>query len=193
MTLPAGMNWYDWVVVVALLYGLWSGMRTGLSGELLRVLSLMLMVAVAVFFYEPVGRWVQRSFQLAAEPANLVAFVGLAVAVYVIMLAVRLALHKHLTRLPMAAVVENCGGAVAGLIRVAVLLVVLTVTLCLTRSEFWHTQVGKNSRFGAAVVRQLPAVEAITQKQFPETVWFLKEINRPKEPDFPDTENTNRR
>lgn len=193
MTLPWGMNWFDVLVAVALVYGAWSGTRTGLSGELLRALSLVLMVAVAVFFYEPVGRWLRRSFNWPVEPGNLVAFVGLAVAVYAVMLIVRLALHQRLTRKPMAAAVENFGGAVAGLVRVTVLLAVLTVTLCLTRSEFWHKQVGQNSQFGSRVIHHLPAVEAVTKQHFEEKLWFLKDIKRPKELDFPDTESTTNR
>ena len=179
-----GFNWYDIVVAVAVLYGLWSGVRTGLSGELLRVLGLALMVAAAVFFYQPVGQWLSRTARLAEEPANLVAFVGLAVVTYMIVLAIRLAIHKRLTRKPMAAFLENVGGALAGAVRMVVVMAVLTVTLCLMRSEFWHTQVGQNSRFGAAVIHQLPAVEAMTKKQFGEKVWFLKDVQRPADPDY---------
>jgi hypothetical protein len=131
--------------------------------------------------------------RLAEEPANLVAFVGLAVVTYVIVLAIRLAIHKRMTRKPMAAFLENFGGALAGAVRMVVLMAVLTVTLCLTRSEFWHTQVGKNSRCGAAVIHQLPAVEAMTKKQFGEKLWFLKDVQRREDPDYVDGPEPKRR
>jgi membrane protein required for colicin V production len=184
MSLLSTLNWYDWVVAVAVVYGLWSGLRTGLSGELLRVLSWVLMVAAAVFFFEPVGAWLARTLRLAREPANLIAFVVLVVMVYVIMLAIRWLVTKRFPRQPMAAFLENFGGALAGALRMTVMMGLLTVVLCLTRSAWWHTQVGKNSRFGAGVIHYLPAVEAMTRKQFDEKVWFLKDVKRRDEPDY---------
>jgi uncharacterized membrane protein required for colicin V production len=45
--LPAiSFNWYDAVVLLALVFGLWMGVRRGLSGELLRVFGLVLMAAL---------------------------------------------------------------------------------------------------------------------------------------------------
>jgi len=43
-----GWNWYDWVVAVALLYGVWSGVRNGLLGELIWMVGAILMVIGAV-------------------------------------------------------------------------------------------------------------------------------------------------
>jgi hypothetical protein len=55
------------------------------------------------------------------------------------------------------------------------------------RSPFWHQQVSKDSVFGSYVVAQFPAVGAVVRKQFPETLWFMKDLKRRDEPDVEDT------
>ena len=57
------------------------------------------------------------------------------------------------------------------------------VLLALTRSPFWHEQIAVGSQFGSFVVRQFPAVEAVAKKNFPEKLWFMKDLKRPQEVD----------
>jgi uncharacterized membrane protein required for colicin V production len=54
------VNWYDVVVVIALLYGVWSGVRAGLTGEVIRVVGLILMVVVALASYQSAGDCMAR-------------------------------------------------------------------------------------------------------------------------------------
>jgi hypothetical protein len=54
------------------------------------------------------------------------------------------------------AAVEDAGGGVAGLLRMVVIMAWLSVILTLTRNQFWHDEIARNSRFGAFVVRQFP-------------------------------------
>jgi membrane protein required for colicin V production len=177
-----GGNWYDIVVIAVLIYGIVAGVRNGLSGEIILVLGLLLMVALALSFYADVGEWLRRVTGLILEVANLVAFVSIAVIVYVVTIVVRKVVHRKLKQLKFTAVVENIGGGMAGSLRVLVIMAWLTVVLSLVRSPFWHEQVARNSRFGAFVVEQFPAVAAVTKKEFPEKVWFLRDIRRREEP-----------
>lgn len=175
-------NWYDVFVVGALLFGVWSGIRTGLTGELVRTLGLALMILLAMEFYQPVGGWVQQVTRLQEAPAHLVAFVGIAVGTYLVTLAVRAVLHRRWRRRPCTAVVENIGGALAGLVRMTILMVLLTVTLCLVRSPFWRRQVAQESRLGAFLISRLPAVEGVINQPHEEKLWFLGPIRRRAEP-----------
>ncbi|HUK84002.1 MAG TPA: CvpA family protein [Verrucomicrobiae bacterium] len=177
-----GGNWYDIVVIAALIYGVVAGVRNGFSGEIILVLGLLLMVALAMSFYASVGEWLQNVTRLTVELANLVAFVSIAVLVYIVTVAVRLAVHRKLKQRPFAALIENIGGGVAGLLRMIVVMTWLTVVLSLSPSPFWREQAAYKSRFGAFVVEQFPAVAAVAKKQLPEKVWFLKDLKRPKEP-----------
>jgi membrane protein required for colicin V production len=182
----ATFNWYDIVVGVGILYGLWSGLRTGLFGEILRVAGLVAMVVAAMRSYIPLGDWVRSRTKMTEEPARLLAFVLVAVAVYLAMRAVRNFVHGRLKKMHFWAFVENLGGAIAGVVRVLVVMTFLTILISLMRSPFWHEQVSKNSAFGSFVVDQFPAVQAVAKKQFPETLWFTKDLKRREDPDVDD-------
>lgn len=188
--LPGGLNWYDVVVLLAVLYGLYSGIRNGLAAELITALGLVLMVAAAIGFYDLIGRWLQGRTGWDIELANLVAFVGIAVAVFSLTFAVKIIVHRKRKATVFSAVAENVGGALAGVVRMLLLMAWLTVMLCLVRSPFWHDQIARQSRFGAWLVDRLPAVAAVADQQFPETVPFFRSIERRAEPtvDQSDTE-----
>ena len=181
-TWPFGINWYDLVVAAALVYGIWSGVRNGFSGEVLRVVGLVLMVVLALTLYVPTGKWLHSVSNWAIEVANLVAFVTIAVVVYVVSLLTRRLAHKRMKKMRFTAAIENVGGGAAGLLRMAVVMAWLSVVLALTRSEFWHRSVARDSQFGSFVVKQFPAVAAMVEKQFPEKMWLLNDLKRRSEP-----------
>lgn len=181
-SLLAGTNWYDVVVLGALLYGAWSGVRKGFSGEIIRVIGLVAMVFLALSFYIPVGHWLQQVTGWAEEPANLAAFLAIAVSVYVVAAFVGARIHRRLKKGPFTATVENIGGMLAGVVRMAVVMAWVSVALSLVRSEFWHREISRESKFGSYVVAQFPAVAAMAEKEYPEKLWFLQKLKRRAEP-----------
>lgn len=189
--MPGTLNWYDLVVIGALLFGVWSGLRAGLSGEIIRVIGLVLMIVLAAEFYLPAGNWLRTHSQLGEEFAYLVAFVSIAVTVHLVALAVRLATHRQMQKLKFAAIVENVGGSFAGVIRMAVIMTWLTVLLCLSESHFWRRTAGEESRFGSFVVGHLPAVDAVVKKNFADKTWFLNDLKRRAEPNYEEAGSTN--
>jgi uncharacterized membrane protein required for colicin V production len=138
VTSPSGFNWFDVVVLLALVYGTWSGERAGLSGEFIRLFGLVLMAVLGLTYYLPAGKWLQGATGLVEELANLVAFISIAVAVYLATLLVRLLVHKRMKKLRFTAMLENVGGAMAGILRMAVFMAWLSLTLTMMRSPFWH-------------------------------------------------------
>ena len=180
-------NWYDIVVALAVLYGIWSGVRMGLFGEIIRVIGLVAMVVAALRSYIPLGDWVRSITKMPEEPARLLAFVLVAVAVYLAVRAVGNFVHGRLKKMHFWAFIENLGGGVAGVVRMLTIMTFLTILLSLMRSPFWHEQVSTNSIFGSYVIAQFPAVEAVVRKQLPETLWFMKVLKRRDEPDVEDT------
>jgi len=182
-----GGNWYDIVVICALIYGVVAGVRNGFSGEIILVLGMLLMIVLAMSFYGGLGAWLQSVSGLTNELANVVAFVMIAVLVYIVTVAVRLFVHRKLKQRPFAAMVENIGGGVAGLLRMLVVMTWLTVVLSLSPSPYWREQAAYKSRFGSFIVEQFPAVAAVTKRELPEKVWFLRDIKRPEEPSVEDS------
>jgi membrane protein required for colicin V production len=179
----SSFNWYDIVVGVALLYGVWSGVRMGLFGEVLRVAGIILMVLAAVKLYIPAGDWLRDTTRMAEEPSRLVAFVVIALVVYVLTLALRNFVTGRVKKFKFLAIVDNLGGAVAGVARMAVVMAFVTLMISLMRSPFWHRQVSTNSVFGSTVVAQFPAVQEVVKKSFPEKLWITDELKRREEPD----------
>jgi membrane protein required for colicin V production len=180
-------NWYDIVVGLALAYGVWGGIRAGLFVEVLRVVGIGLMVAAALHFYIPAGDRLRSWTDLAEEPSKLLAFVAIAVAVYLVTLMIRNFVTGRVKKFTFLAFTDNVGGALAGLIRMAVVMAFVTIMISLTRSQFWHRQVSKNSAFGATVVAQFPEVAAVVKKSFPEKLWITQEIKRRDDPDLETT------
>jgi uncharacterized membrane protein required for colicin V production len=188
---PGTLNWYDVVVIAALLFGVWSGLRAGLTGEIIRVIGLVLMILLAMEFYLPAGNWLRTHSHMGEEMAYLIAFVSIAVIVHLIALAVRLSTHRQMQKLKFAAIVENVGGSFAGVIRMAVIMTWLTVLLCLSESQFWRRTAGEESRFGSFVLGELPAVDAMVKKNFADKTWFLNDLKRRAEPNYEEFGSTN--
>lgn len=181
--LPYDANWFDVIWAIALLFGLWSGLRCGMVGEIIRLSSWVLMVWLSVKFYEPAGDWIREKIKIEEEPARLMAFLGILLGVYIVSLLIRKLLAKWTKKSPAAAFLENFGGMMLGLVRMVLVMSVLTIWLSLVRSPFWHKHISTNSKFGNAVVKMIPSVEEVTKKKFPETVPFFRDIDRPMEVD----------
>ncbi len=144
------------------------------------------MMVGAIKFYQPAGAWLQGVLGISRESGNLFAFVGIAIAVYVVSLAIRRVLRKRMDKAGiLSASIENLGGAVAGVVRMAAVMAIVSIALCLTRSEFWHKQVGHDSRFGAYMVDKFPSVAATVNRSFPEKLWFLDTLERREDPELP--------
>ncbi len=178
------VNWYDVVVVGAMFYGVWSGIRAGLTGEIIRVIGLVLMIVVAVHFHQPMGDWLSANSALPDDTAQLIAFVSIAVVVYLISIWIRLATHKRMLELKTGALVENVGGGFAGAVRMVLIMAWVTVVLSLSTSSFLNDQVGVKSRFGSLVLDQLPAARAAMQKSTPQNDWLSPDVKRRTEPNY---------
>lgn len=187
----ASANWYDVLVVVALVYGVWSGIRTGLSGEIIGLIGFVLMVALAAEFCTPFGRWLSEFLGVAETWSGLVGFVVIAGAMYLLTVVVRRAVHARFSKLNFAALLENAGGAFAGMVRMAVIMALVSIVASLAPNAWLHKNVAQDSRFGSMVVQRFPAVKSMVETNFPGNVWFLNDLKRREEP-TPDAVETNK-
>ena len=188
--MPATLNWYDLVVIAALLYGVWGGLRAGLTGEIIRVIGLVVMIVLAIEFYLPAGNWLQSHVRLDTDSASLIAFVSIALVVHLVALAARLAMHKQMQKLKFAAMIENVGGSFAGVLRMAAIMTWLSVFLCLSGSNYWRQTVGEESQFGAFVVTSFPGINDMVKKSLPQKTW-LSDLKRRPEMNYEDAGSTN--
>ena len=177
--LPFGANWFDVVWAIALVFGLWDGLRTGALGEMIRFGSWVLMIWLAVKYYVQAGDWFRAQSRVAEEPARLIAFVAIIIGVYIVSFFIRRLVHHLMQKSRSAAFLENFGGMVLGVMRMAIVMAVLTIWLSLVRSPFLHKHISTNSIFGSAVVKMIPSVEEVARKKYPETIPLFRDIDRP--------------
>ncbi|MGD0017160.1 MAG: CvpA family protein [Verrucomicrobiia bacterium] len=181
-------HWYDALVMIALIIGLWNGMRMGFSAEVLRAVGLVVGVIAGVLYYAVAGQWLTEHLELVSERANLLMFVAIVLGVHIVFGFVRLAVRRWTQNRPLSGFVENIGGALAGLVRMLAIMVGVTVYLCLLQSEFWHEQVGRESRFGQRVVQEFPDLAPAVEKREMKKAWFQSELKRRPEADIEQTE-----
>lgn len=186
--LPFNANWFDVVWAVALIFGMWSGVRVGLLGEFIRLVSWILMIVLSVKYYDRVGDWLQPKTGWEPEMCRLMAFVGIVAGIYLVSLLLRYWLRKAMLKSKSAAFMENFGGLVLGVVRMSLVMVFLTLWLAMVRSPFWQKHVAKESVFGSAVVNAVPTVAELSKKQWKETVPFFRDLERPIDADDNDLE-----
>jgi len=143
-----------------------------------------LMVVLAIELYEPAGDWVKNHSQMSDTTAYLLSFISIAVVVYLLSVAVRLATHRRMRQLELAAMVENVGGGFAGVIRMAVVMLWVTVVLSLSGGESLQRSVAVESQFGSFVVHRLPALESVVKKSMPSKDWLADAEKRRAETDY---------
>jgi membrane protein required for colicin V production len=189
-----GVNWYDIVVVVAVLYGVWAGIRAGLTGEIIGVVGLVLMIWLAIQLHTFVGELLRSLMGWSdVEFSNLVAFAGIAIVVWVVTFVARRKVHERMLKLTLASLVENIGGAFAGIARMLVVMAFVTVVASMMRYSWLQRNLVQESRFGSFVVEQFPSIKAAMQKNAPASAWPLSDIKRREEPKIDESESkTNR-
>jgi uncharacterized membrane protein required for colicin V production len=178
------VNWYDVVVVGAMFYGVWSGIRNGLMGELIRVIGLILMFVLAAALHQSVGSWLSANSPLPDDASQLVAFISIAVVVYLVVAWVRLATRKRMLEVKTSPIVENVGGGFAGAVRMVLVMAWVTVVLSVSMSSSWRDEVGINSRFGSLVLNQFPATRIAMEHNPPEKTWIPTDEKRRAEPNY---------
>jgi len=188
ITAPTSLNWYDYVVAAVVLCGLFDGRRRGLVHSLLRVATWALVLVVPICLYVTAGKWFCGYSGLDRDLSNLTMFLVIAIVTYLVCFAISDAIRYRLSKRTVPAWLDNIGGLLLGGVVTVLLMAWVSIALSLMRSQFWHDQIAKESRFGYRVVQRFPSVAAMVEKPQPaEDLWFLKPIQRRTEP-TPDKE-----
>jgi hypothetical protein len=138
-----------------------------------------------------VGDWIWHHSQLLQETAQLVALVSIAVVVYLISVAARLATRRRMKQYKFSALLENVGGAFAGTVRMTVMMAWLTLILVLSGWSLLGRSVNEESRFGSFVVRQLPALQSMVEKSALRQMRFMPDLKQQPVPKYDEGGATN--
>jgi uncharacterized membrane protein required for colicin V production len=150
----------DIAVLAILLFGCIQGYIRGLSGELARLIAVVIAFFSAIRFYRPIAARIAEGTRAETEIAQVLAFVATMLAAIVVLLIVRLIL-KRVIQVVVNEQFDHIAGMFAGVIRTALFSAAILVAMLLWPHEGLNTTVREKSNVGAFLVRVLPHVEAL--------------------------------
>jgi len=133
-TLQPFLNIPDISVFVLLILGILGGLRRGLSGELLRLITIIIAVIVGWKGTDRAAEWLAGRTNLSVEDLTAVAFFGLIIITYLIVSIIRHTL-RLLLDFTFRGKIERIGGALLGLVRAMVFCAVVLLGATLIPSE----------------------------------------------------------
>lgn len=144
-------NMVDVVAAILLVIGVWRGFRRGLSGELAKLISLVVMMVAGWQFYQPLSERLGGT-RLSSEGAQLAAFLGTVIAAGLAMWLLWLVL-RHLMEFKFKTPLEQIGGMAAGATRTLILFSIIVVCMALTPIPYFRRVFGEESLLGSVIMR----------------------------------------
>lgn len=129
----------DWIAGGILLVGLLGGIRRGLSGELSRLVALVLSFSGAWYFHRQAVPFLQSRLDWGEDALLLTAFLSIFLLLYLVLKVIRFAVHTILN-ITFRGPLESVGGALLGLLRYSLVVVVLFLIANQVPSETVRTQ-----------------------------------------------------
>lgn len=172
-------NIVDIIALGVLALGAFLGYRRGLSGELARLISIVVAFVLALVFYRPVGAWVFEHTRLEPRPAQAVAFAATVVGALAAMVVLRIVL-KRVMQVVFEETTDEFGGSVAGLVRTALVVIVFFMMVNTWPHEYLNEQFGEESVIGRLVLKYAPQVRAKLE-DMPVTEKVKEKIRQSKE------------
>ncbi len=144
----------DAIVVVFLVFALFRGLLKGLSAELAGLISAAVALLCGWHAFRPLGEWVEAHTRLSGNPAYVLAFTLAVTGGYLVMRIVRLVL-RNILEFSFKGPIERVGGALAGLLRGAIVAAAVLVFLSLWQNEAVHRWIVEESVAGRFVTHRL--------------------------------------
>ena len=116
MTLFARIGWVDVVALVLILWGLAAGIKRGLEVELPLFLEIAIATYVTFHYYQVVGDILHAKLSAPEAPADLLSFLGIAVA-SVLALKLFFKLLGTIVTFKFMDAISRAGGAAVGAVR----------------------------------------------------------------------------
>jgi uncharacterized membrane protein required for colicin V production len=160
------MTWPDILIGAILLIGMLKGFKRGLISEIGGFIAIVLAFWSAVHYNGAFDSQVGSITHTAPGSAHVIALVAFGIAIYLILLALSIALGVF-AKMPVLGVLNNILGAPIGFIKAAVLVwAIIYVALFfplsrdvradLRRSQLVHIATEPNAQIDAAVVSTMP-------------------------------------
>lgn len=152
----------DWIAGGILLVGLLGGIRRGLSGELSRLLALVLSFSGAWHFHHLAVPLLQPRLDWGEDALRLTSFVSIFLLLYLVLKVIRFAVHTILN-ITFRGPLEYVGGALLGLLRYSLVVVMLFLIANQVPSERVRTHLA-DSRMHHLIQEQFqPAYDSLAE------------------------------
>ncbi len=166
MTDFSSFNFIDAIAGVVLLVGILGGLKRGLSGELSRVIAIAVAVFAAWRFATPVADWAMEKLSFTQGKSYVFSFLAVLVVAFLFMWLVRVVL-RNLMEFAFKGRIERIGGALAGLLRAAVIVSAVLLMIGFAPQAEIQSLVTEKSFVGRLVTRHLRPVYQDIQEKAP--------------------------
>jgi len=116
------IGWFDWLVILVLLFGIVRGRKRGISEELLDVIKWVLIVSAGAFLYEPLGAFLVEMTFTSRVACYLAAYTSVMVCLFLLFSFIRRQVGDKLVSSDAFGNGEYYLGMMAGTVRYACIL-----------------------------------------------------------------------
>ena len=162
----------DIVALAVIAFTTVQGYFRRLSGELARLIGVILAFFLALRFYVPIGDWVRTATRLDEGLTQAAAFTLTLLAGIAALIVIRLLL-RNLIKLIVEERADKAGGVLAGCSRGCIVVAALFLILNLWPHAYLNRTFGEESVLGSLLLRAMPTlrdtVENVTDTTMPPT------------------------
>jgi uncharacterized membrane protein required for colicin V production len=187
-------NAFDVFLVAVLIAGIYRGRKCGMSGELLNVIKWLAILLVCAIAYEPIGSLCGQTMSVFSTlTCYLIAYVGAALVILLLFVAVKRALGGKLLGSDLFGGAEYYLGMGSGLIRFACVLLVGLALLNArhyTEQEVRAEEAFQNDVYGSHYFPTLYSVQSVVFEKSATGPWIRDNLSflliKPTQPENKD-------
>ncbi len=157
------LTWVDIAALLLIGTGGIQGFFRGLSGELARLVGVVVAFVAGTLLYEPVGLWVSEVTRLEPRPAQALVFILSVLLALLIMILIRVFFTKAI-KLVFAEGFDKAAGVCVGLLRMGIFVCLFFMLMQMVPVDALRECFGERSLLGRFIVGYVPTVERTLEK-----------------------------
>ena len=147
-------NVIDIAALIFIVLGVLLGFRRGLSGELARLISTVIVFLTCMHFYHPLTAWLLENSTLSGRSAQAAAFIIMIIVLLIAATLIRYILKK-IIKVAVDKKADKVGGMIAGFIRSMIIVVIVFIIMNMIPHEYLNRKFGEESFTGTLVLKSV--------------------------------------
>lgn len=156
-------NFADILAAVIILFCIVMGYRRGLSGELARAISWLVVLVLGILLKDPLGAWLTEHTRLEGRAALAVAYLVIIIVGIITIIIVSLVVTK-LVKFVVAEGADKLVGSIIGFAKGIIVVLVMFILFNLWPHEYLNRVFGEQSMIGMVVIRCMPEIQETLQE-----------------------------